>query len=314
MRISVSAALCALLIVLLLTCVEIAQPPADLKPKVFVIGLSKTGTTSLGDALHMLGYKRLGWKDIRSRQLVQACIHGDLAPIVEQTKYYDAFEDLPWPYLYREMAELYPDARFILSLRRDDQTWLRSMERHLMRGRWSPYAHFYGADVYPGNEEMILQSYQNHTQTLRAFFGDKPHRFLEIVVDDGDANWAALIRFLGNPSDDLSMGAFPKSNTAAHWQTGLELTDQLHWLWRWIITTIEEQSSSWMYEKRQASVRAVLTLLWKAIDVVEQACSELYYHSGSAGVSWQDVLPSSRLHSKATVNTTIPQTPPPYFN
>lgn len=273
-----------LLAAILLTCTEIAQPPAHLKPKVFVIGLSKTGTTSFGNALQILGYKKLGWKDIRSRHLVHSYVNNELGPIIDQTKYYDAFEDLPWPRLYQQMAEMYPDSKFILSLRKDDETWLNSMRRHVMRGRWIPYTHFYGADTFQGNEITILQSYQNHTQAVRDFFRDKPDRYLELKVDDGDANWEPLCNFLGCAGDIVPASAFPKSNTAADWYDGFGILDWGHWFWGWSITRLEEKSAYWFYEKQQPSAKAVLSLIWSSVNVIEQACSEVYYRLAVAHV------------------------------
>jgi hypothetical protein len=64
------------------------QPLASLstsphsRPKVFVIGLSKTGTTSLGDALSRLSFRRVGWEDIRSRFLFRSYLNHDLTPLV----------------------------------------------------------------------------------------------------------------------------------------------------------------------------------------------------------------------------------------
>ena len=98
--------LTVVILALFLAAYHIAQPPATLRPKIFVIGLSKTGTSSIGDALAILKYKRLGWKDIRSRHLVHTFANRDFGALVDQTRYFDAFEDLPWPFMYRQMAEM----------------------------------------------------------------------------------------------------------------------------------------------------------------------------------------------------------------
>ena len=74
------------------------------RPKVFVIGLNKTGTTSLGDALSTLGYKRLGWKDILSRKLFHDWYSGHMEHLIGLSRTYEAFEDLPWCFMYEEMA------------------------------------------------------------------------------------------------------------------------------------------------------------------------------------------------------------------
>ncbi|KAF2773960.1 hypothetical protein EJ03DRAFT_251458, partial [Teratosphaeria nubilosa] len=215
-------------------------------PKIFVLGLSKTGTTSIGDALALLGYKRLGWKDIRSRHLVHTWANGDHSALITQTRYFDAFEDLPWPFMYQEMAEMYPDAKFLLSLRKDDETWLRSMRRHVGRGEWQPYSYFYGTTQVEGNEETVLNSYRNHTENVRAYFRDQPHRYAELNIDHGDPNWDVLCRLADCPDGRVPSVPFPRSNTAANWSNG-PVVDRLHFLWSWTITRIEEFSSESVY-------------------------------------------------------------------
>jgi len=262
----------------LLAADHIAQPPTTLRPKIFIIGLSKTGTTSIGDALALLGYKRLGWKDIRSRHLVHTWAHGDHAALVDQTRYFDAFEDLPWPMMYASMAERYPDAKFVLSLRRDEQTWLRSMRRHVGRGAWLPYAYFYGTNQVEGHEDVVLHAYRNHTDNVRAYFRDQPHRYAELNIDDGDANWEVLCQIAQCPAGQVPSTPFPRSNTAAHWKNGA-VVDRLHFLWSWTITRVEEVSSASYYRGGGAAANGVLSVAWRVVSVVEQACSELYHQA-----------------------------------
>ncbi|KAK4548606.1 hypothetical protein LTR36_009516 [Oleoguttula mirabilis] len=255
---------------------HIAQPLETLRPKIFVIGLSKTGTTSIGDALALLGYKRLGWKDIRSRHLVHTWANGDYGALIDQTRYFDAFEDLPWPFMYRQMAEMYPDAKFLLSLRKDEQTWLRSMRRHVGRGPWQPYSYFYGATQVDGNEEAVLNAYRNHTDSVRAYFRELPHRYAEINIDEGDMKWEVLCKLAGCPEGRVPSVGFPKSNTAAHWSNGV-IADNLHRFWSRSISGIEELSSSSYYRGGWHSVNIVLAVCWSVVSVIEQACSELYF-------------------------------------
>lgn len=278
-----AAALAPLIIsaLILLAANQIAQPRELLKPKIFIIGLSKTGTTSIGDALALLGYKRLGWKDIRSRHLVHTWANGDYDALIDQTRYFDAFEDLPWPFMYRQMAEMYPDATFVLSLRKDEQTWLRSMRRHVGRGSWQPYSYFYGTTEVDGNEEIVLQSYRNHTDSVRMYFQDQPHRYAELNIDDGDMNWEVLCKFAQCPEGRVPSLGFPRSNTAAHWSNGA-LVDNLHFLWSWSVTRIEELSASSYYRGGWPAVNVLLGICWNVVSIIEQACSELYYKATMA--------------------------------
>ena len=259
----------------LLAASQLAQPPANLKQRVFVLGLSRTGTTSIGDALALLGYRRLGWKDIRSKHLVQAFIHGDLGTLVGQTRYFDAFEDLPWPYAYREMAEMYPDAKFILSLRKNETVWLESMRRHMGRGMWQPARYFYGAIGVDGNEETVLTHYRNHITDVRNYFQDKPSRYLELVIDGDDLNWKALCSLAeclkGIPTLD-----FPRSNVAAYWHNRGCIA-YLHGIWGWTITRVEEHTSYLYYQRRWQIMNWTLDQAWHLVSTIELACCNIYF-------------------------------------
>lgn len=255
----------------------LAQPNVDLRPKVFVIGLSKTGTTSIGNALALLGYKRIGWKDIRSRHLVHTYINGNVQPLIEQTEYFDAFEDLPWPFVYEQMADLYPDAKFLLSLRKDEQTWLQSMKRHQSRGVWEPAVRFYGTQDIDGKGEVVLDAYRSHTANVRRFFRNKPGRYAELVVDnDSDTNWRALCSVAQCPEGGIPSVEFPKSNTIAHWREQ-SFVGRLHSLWGWSICRVEEICVDLYYGRRWPWLRFMLEQTWRLISVVELACCDLYF-------------------------------------
>lgn len=261
---------------LLVTVHQLGQPPEVLQPKVFVLGLSKTGTTSIGDALERLGYRRLGWRDIRSRHSCHTWANGDLSALEDLTRFYDAFEDLPWPMAYREMAERFPTSKFVLSLRKDEDTWLRSMDKHMGRGEWQPYEQFYGATKFQGHEEMIRQSYRNHTQRVRDYFQDKPGRYMEISIDDGDINWDSLCKVAHCPGGKVPTISFPKSNPASAWDMGF-IQNTIRHCWGWTVTRTEEQAAKYYYERDMKVVRALLRTLWAAYDFVERAYTELEF-------------------------------------
>jgi hypothetical protein len=190
-------------------------------PKVFVIGLSKTGTTSLGDALELLSYRRTGWEDIRSRFLFRAYTEGDLSFLVERTFDFDAFEDLPWSLVYREMASLYPDAKFILTLRRSEDAWLESIKRHTKYRKWEGHKTIYGAEEATGHEGAYLDAYRNHTDSVREFFASpgQEGRLLEFFIDQPEISkgerWSRLCEFLGISGSRTTMMRqleFPWSN------------------------------------------------------------------------------------------------------
>ena len=115
--------------------------------KVFVIGLNKTGTTSLGKALKILGYRHICCH--RIELIEDIIIQKNFDRIYEIADQYDAFEDWPWPLAYRELSQKYPDAKFILTMRKSPEVWFKSLFHHaklypstkhrkLIYGFWNP--------------------------------------------------------------------------------------------------------------------------------------------------------------------------------
>lgn len=165
--------------------------------KLVCVGLNKTGTTTFGDVCETLGYRRLGWRPQVSAPLTLRWHEGAFEPFRRQLAAHDAFEDVPWCLVYREIAALYPNARFVLTRRRDAATWLDSMRRHLRRtGPWFGTALIYGSYDPVADGRRFMDVYERHNDAVRAFFADRPDRLCEMCFEDGDG-WEALCGFLG---------------------------------------------------------------------------------------------------------------------
>lgn len=94
--------------------------------KVFVIGFQKTGTTSLETALEVLGYRVYGG----DKNLMKFKKREDLKNYISKVlQNWDAVQDMPWPLFYKELYELYPTAKFILTVRNPDK-WINSAVRY----------------------------------------------------------------------------------------------------------------------------------------------------------------------------------------
>jgi hypothetical protein len=164
--------------------------------KVFVIGLSKTGTTSLKDMLTTLGYRVCGPR----KALLAAVRAGDKSAVHPTMDDYDAFEDWPWPLVYPEAYARYgDDARFILTVRRDEEAWFRSIEQHgygtsLLKSMKDAYGYYRPF----GQKSEFLSIYRSHNEKSRAFFADKPGIFAEFCLENGDS-WEKLCALIGHP-------------------------------------------------------------------------------------------------------------------
>ena len=97
--------------------------------KVFCIGFQKTGTKTLHKALETLVYKVCGCRHV----LIDPLKRDDWQPVLEMVEENDAFEDNPWPLLYKRLDQEFPNSRFILTIR-DNDKWLRSVVNYFETG------------------------------------------------------------------------------------------------------------------------------------------------------------------------------------
>jgi hypothetical protein len=107
------------------------EPPGQPdRPKVFCIGFHKTGTTSLKMALKILGYRVTGPKGRRDKNIAQN-VEALARRVVPK---FDAFQDNPWPIIYRFLDKEYPGSKFILTIRPSDK-WIGSVTDHFSKGK-----------------------------------------------------------------------------------------------------------------------------------------------------------------------------------
>ena len=179
------------------------------EPKVFGIGLSRTGTTSLSHALEILGIDNGHYTNPLTRQLLSDI---DFFLLGGAT-------DTPVSNCFEKLFYLYPNAKFILTTR-PMPDWLSSMHANyappgpMRRMIGAPSGFQYGLL----GEEVQISLYvhhgqfeaagRTHEQRVRNFFSDKPSRLLVLNVFEGQG-WSELCEFLGKP---LPQKQFPWSN------------------------------------------------------------------------------------------------------
>lgn len=167
------------------------------------VGFHKTGTTTLDLALRHLGYRVKGYTP-DAAPLLQA---GQYDRILAMADGFDAVQDNPWPLLYREIDERYPDARFVLTTR-ETGVWLASVLAHF-GGQSTPMREaIYGVGDPAVDPAPFRARYEQHDRDVRAYFADRPGKLLVVDWSLG-AGWGELCEFLEQPVPDL---AFPHAN------------------------------------------------------------------------------------------------------
>jgi 3'-phosphoadenosine 5'-phosphosulfate (PAPS) 3'-phosphatase len=188
--------------------------------KIFGIGLSKTGTSSLAQALQSLGFKT------RDNMGATRYTAGDLASIDMATvETHDALTDTPIPSFYRELDARFPGSRFILTVR-DREGWLKSCMKQFnsrfAAGQSESNRRLF-EDLYGTNEfdpALFAAGYDRFVAGALEYFKDRPGDLLVLNVTAGEG-WEKLCPFLGRSIPEVP---FPKANvTQIRWMKIEEL-------------------------------------------------------------------------------------------
>ena len=93
----------------------------------------------------------------------------------------------------------------MLTLRKDPQTWYRSLCKMAVRmGPLSDFEkHIYGFAMPQGRQREHLEFYERHNREVAEYFADRPDKLIAICWDEGDP-FQRLAEFLNQPADGYS--------------------------------------------------------------------------------------------------------------
>ncbi|XCN74206.1 MAG: sulfotransferase family protein [Candidatus Electrothrix aestuarii] len=185
------------------------------KPKIFGIGLNKTGTTTLGQCGEILGLRCTG---CNPRLLEDFVVRNDFSRIVQHVSRYDLFEDWPWPLIYKQLDEMFPGSKFILTVRSSAETWLESLKKHSMRTHPTKHCRklAYNFNFPHKHEKEHVEFYIKHNDCVRSYFDNRRNDFVELCWENGDG-FEKLCNFLGYDVPDVP---FPHANKGINNQVG----------------------------------------------------------------------------------------------
>ena len=177
--------------------------------KVICIGWHKTGTSTLGDALIMLGYNVLGSR----LDLAEDLLKSNKETALNVASSYDALQDVPWAALYKDLDTAFPNSKFIFTFREED-SWLKSAVHHFGKNevKRKIFKWLYGYSSIIGHEEAFKQRYRKHNEEVLAYFKNRTDDFLIMDLSQGDG-WEKLCKFLNKP---IPQKPFPHSNKGKH--------------------------------------------------------------------------------------------------
>lgn len=165
--------------------------------KIFCIGYQKTGTTSLGRALKMLGYKHSSFDHKVYMKLYKR--DRNIYKILQDASKFDSFDDLPWSKedMIPLLDKIFPNSKFIY-LYRDEESWKGSLNK------WF----FKKFGYYPDMEERLME-YRKHKEFVMDYFNDRIDKDLIILNINDPQGFEKLSSFLDKTAP---MSYFPHIN------------------------------------------------------------------------------------------------------
>mgnify|MGYP006282873415 CR=1 FL=1 len=163
--------------------------------KIFGIGLSRTGTTSLNDALKILGKSALHYPDCRIEI-------SEEKPSLRRFEPFDAMTDIPVVALLPRLLAMYPESRFILTTRKK-RDWLDSCRRFFVDKDRSERKNKSGKDTFfrlavygtpKFSEIQFSYAWDRHLSEVNRIIPKEKLLIMNIPLGDG---WDELCGFLG---------------------------------------------------------------------------------------------------------------------
>ena len=159
--------------------------------KIFCIGLSRTGTLSLHEAL-----KRLGFTSAHYPRL------NDIWDVTEK---HDAVSDTPVCLHYIELDKAYPNSKFILTTRKL-YDWLKSARwffgKAKLKGKDLSFQQIFIREVLYGakwfNEAKYKEGFLTYQDKVFQYFKERPDDLLVMNILEGDG-YEKLCPFLNLP-------------------------------------------------------------------------------------------------------------------
>ena len=209
---------------------KVINPVVSKKRKgqnIICIGLNKTGTTSFAESMQKLGFS-LSPEGLNFMTCVQDVPYDDFNSTISilENERFNLYEDMPYsyPFFYEKIYERRPNDVYVLTVRNDVDTWIKSVikfypllqwknekdweDMSYMHYRWSnekddillnnqfPLFNALGIKDTTNLELKLREIYNTHNQGAIEFFSRKKSNF--IVIDVSKKNeFKRLCNWLG---------------------------------------------------------------------------------------------------------------------
>lgn len=181
-----------------------------MRSKVWGLGLSRTGTSTLTEILKQVGYNHIHYPSDHDM------FHGNN----------DGAGDIPVIPVYKELDKKFPNSKFVYTVR-DKDAWLKSMKPYLERKKnWDQASRQVNIRKMVYNQPFFdynsySKAYDDHDRDVRQYFKNRPYDFLVLDIIGGDKP-QKLFEFLNITNYDAP-AEFPHHNKLVNGK-GIQIT------------------------------------------------------------------------------------------
>lgn len=133
-----------------------------------------------------------------------------LDKVLREAEKYETFEDWPWFLIYRELDQRFPNSKFILTLRKDTETYVASLKGHheregirnkdFVKPYW--WNEVFGVEPEHWDYRKSALRYERHNREILEYFGERINRDLLVVCWENGDGWTELSKFLNKRYPD----------------------------------------------------------------------------------------------------------------
>jgi len=186
--------------------------------KYFIIGLNKTGTTSIKSAIEFALNSQKITSKLRLNHLQKRIGIIKLCDLLLEEYDVKVFKDRPWNtnYFYKELHKHYPNSKFILTIR-DEKEWWESVVKWLdtraiwtkgknkesvkkeLKQKFKLYNNHFNCESF--NQQDYLNYYNLYNNSVLDYFKDNPNFYTLYLPKD--FNWLNIQRIVNLDENTL---------------------------------------------------------------------------------------------------------------
>src|SRR5690606_22305029 len=183
--------------------------PTVKNKKVLILGLPKSGTSTMATMLRMLGYRVTG-----PNPYIQ-----DFESLKETFDAYEAFQDYPWCFEYPTLLKNI-DTKVIV-LKRDKESWVKSFKESY-GGEDKNYLSYKFMKLSKNESDSVFYDYHiNYYEEALTFLIGNKLNYIEISLSN--LSWKSVCEFLNTPIPKNMFGMvskIPRVNSKNYRKTG----------------------------------------------------------------------------------------------